>query len=274
MLRLCRPYYGVPMALTYLLTVYYAAGGEMTGAWAGALVSTLALLLVIAGGYVLNDVCDAEVDRVNAPARPIPSGRVGRKAAGVLAAALLAGGLGAAAACRWQYLAALSAVAGGLVAYDILSKRIGPAKQVVVAVLMTSIYPLALAQAGGPTGPRAWALAAFPAWLLPTAFGYELLKDLRDAAGDRRAAPRQTRVQRRPLLMRRVAAAVIVAAAPLLLLPGWLGCKWVYLIGASCAIVLAAASAFAPVRRAIRLIYFECLLAALAAAADALILGM
>ena len=71
-----------------------------------------------------------------------------------------------------------------------------------------------------------------------------------------------------------MAVPVIVAAAPLLLLPGWLGCKWVYLIGASCAIVLAVAAAIAPIRRAIRLVYFECLLTALAAAADVLVLGM
>ena len=37
------------------------------------LVLPRALALVIAGSYVLNDVCDRRADRINAPARPIPA---------------------------------------------------------------------------------------------------------------------------------------------------------------------------------------------------------
>jgi len=273
LLRLVRPYYVLPMALTYLLTVYYAAGGELAGRWPAAGLSTLALALVIAGAYALNDVCDVAADRLNAPRRPIPAGKVRRQTAAVCAAALLAAGVGLGATGGATFLAALSAVAGGLVLYDLFSKRLGLAKPLAVAALMTSIYPLALAFAGGAVGPRAATLAVFPAWLFPTAFGYELLKDLRDLAGDRRAAPRAPSLHRRPKLWRRVAAAAIALPAPLLLLPALLGCKWVYLAGAAAAAALAVASAAVPVRRAIRLVYAECFLTALAAAADVLLLG-
>jgi len=273
LLRLPRLHYTVPMALTYLLTLYYASGGELSGRGLTSLLSTVALAWVIAGAYTLNDVCDLEADRLNAPGRPIPGGKVARRTAGVLAAALMAAGLGLASACGATFFAALSAVAAGLVLYDVFSKRLGLAKPLAVAALMTSIYPLALAQAGGATGPRAATLAVFPAWLFPTAFGYELLKDLRDMAGDRRTAPRAARLHRRPVLWRRVAAAAIVLPAPLVLLPAALGCKWVYLLGASAAAILAVASAAVPVRRAIHLVYAECLLTALAAAADVLLLG-
>lgn len=274
LLRLCRPYYAAPMALTYLLTVYYATGGQLDGRWLAACLSTAALALVIAAGYALNDVCDVAIDRLNAPHRPIPSGRVSRRTAAVCAIVLLAAGLALGAPCGAAFFASLSAVAAGLVLYDVFSKRMGAGKPLVVAALMTSIYPLALALAGGATGPRAATLAVFPAWLFPTAFGYELLKDLRDAVGDRTVVPRGTSLQRRPALWRRIAAAAIVLPAPLLLLPAWMGCKWVYLIGAVAAAILAAASAFVSVRRAILLVYAECLLAALAAAADVLLLGI
>jgi len=43
----------------------------------------LTVCLVAAGGYVINDYFDAEVDSVNKPYRPIPSGRVSRRGAAV-----------------------------------------------------------------------------------------------------------------------------------------------------------------------------------------------
>lgn len=273
LLRLCRPYYPLPMSLTYLLTVYYAAGGDLGGRWLAAGLSAAALALVIAGGYVLNDVCDVAVDRLNAPHRPIPGGQVTRRAAGIFAAGLFGAGLAAAVPGGAAFLGALAAVAAGLVLYDVFSKRLGVGKPLAVAVLMTSLYPLAIAFVGGATGPRAATLIVFPAWLLPTAFGYELLKDLRDVAGDRRAPGRAPLVHRRPRFWRRVAATAVAAPAPLLLLPALLGCKGLYLAGAAAAVVLALAAAVAPVRRAITLVYAECLLTALAAATDPLVLG-
>ena len=182
-LRLCRAYYAVPMALPFLLTVAYAGGvgAAMTGS---AAAGTAALALVIAAAYVLNDVADVGVDRLNAPRRPLPAGRVRRDGAAVLGGLLMAGGLALGLAARPGFAAALAAVSAGLVAYDWTSKRLGPAKPLVVAALTTSLYPLALAQAGGAGGPRAPTLAVFPAWMFLTAWGYELLKDIRDAAGD------------------------------------------------------------------------------------------
>lgn len=274
LLRLCRPYYALPMALAYALTVYYARGGRMDGGIAETVLSTAALALVIAGGYALNDVLDAQVDRRGAPWRPIAAGRVSRPSGGAWAAGLLVAGLVLAAFCRWQFLAALAAVAAALVAYDALSKRLGVGKQLLAAALMTSIYPLALAASGGAAGSRAASLAFFPAWLFLTAFGYELLKDLRDRAGDPRVAGRPTPVQRRPALWRIVAGVAILLAVPILAGPLLAGCGWVYLVGACLAAAAAAASVHLPIRAAIRCVYAECLLVGLAATADVLILGM
>lgn len=272
MLKLCRLYYAIPMSLAYLLTVYYARGGEMAGQWAGALVSTAALALVIAGAYALNDVLDRAVDRINAPGRPVAAGRIAPAAAGAVAAALTLGGLGLAGFCRPALLAALTAVACVLLLYNLLSKRLGLLKQVVCAALMTSIYPLAIAQAGGVSGPRAGSLAAFPVWLFLTSFGYELLKDIRDLGGDPPIAGRPTWVKRNPRLWRRVASVAIVGSSGILVAPALLGCRWVYLGGAGAAMMLAVASALTPnVRRAIVTVYAECFLVGLAAAADVMI---
>ena len=273
LVRLCRPYYAVPMAMAYALTLYYARGGEMAGAWAGLLFSTAALALVIAAAYVLNDVLDLAVDRVNAAGRPIPQGRISRGAAAVWGAVLLAGGLTLALGARPAFAAALAVVAAALVAYDLASKRIGVGKPLLVAALMTSMYPLAIVQAGGAGGSRAPSLAAFAAWMFLTAFGYEVLKDIRDIRGDRAAAARTFDVQRRPAVWRRAADAVLLTAALGLVLPLLLGCRWVYMAVAAVAMACAVASVFVPVRRAIHLIYAECFLVGVAATADAVIFG-
>jgi len=273
LVRLCRPYYSVPMALAYALTLYYARGGQMVGAWAGFGYSTAALALVIAAAYVLNDVLDLAIDRVNAAGRPIPCGRISRRAAAVWSGVLLAGGLALSAGARPAFAAALALVAAALLVYDLASKRLGVGKQLLVAALMTSMYPLALAQAGGAAGSRVPSLAVFAAWMFLTAFGYEVLKDLRDIRGDRAAAARTFDVHRRPAVWRRAADACLLAAALGLVLPLGLGCRWVYMAVAAVAMAAAVASVFVPVRRAIHLVYAECFLVGVAAAADAVIFG-
>jgi 4-hydroxybenzoate polyprenyltransferase len=273
LLRLCRLYYAIPMSLAYLLTVYYACGGQMAGRWAGAILSTTALGLVIAGGYVLNDVRDRLIDRINAPDRPVASGRIASVPAGVCAAGLMLVGLGLAALCPPALFVTLSAVCGALVFYDLFSKRLGVFKQILAAALMASIYPLAFAQAGCVRGPRAGSLAAFPIWLFLTAFGYEILKDIRDRAGDPAIAGRPTAIRRNPRLWRRIASVAIAASSLILLVPFFSGCRWVYLAGALGAIAMAAMSTFGSVGLAIRLVYAECFLVGLAAAADVAIFG-
>lgn len=51
------------------------------------------------GGIVMNDVFDAELDAVERPERPIPSGAISRKNAGLFGGCLLTGGVGVAFLC-------------------------------------------------------------------------------------------------------------------------------------------------------------------------------
>lgn len=273
MIRLCRLYYSAPLALTYTLTVYYAAGGRMVGRWPGTIASTFGLFLVICAGYVLNDVFDAGVDRLKTPRRPVASGRVKRRTATILGAALMAAGLAVAALARVQFLISVLVVAGGLILYDTFSKQLGVAKELVVGALVTSIYPLALAQAGGATGPRAWSLAVFPAWMFLTSFGYEVLKDIRDAPGDQQVQSRPGPLQRNRRRWRAIASWAIVLGAAALAGPAFAGCKWLYAVIASAAVAAAVISTVLSVPRAIGLVYVECVLVGVAATADPLLLG-
>ena len=273
LLRVCRLYYAVPMALAYTLTVCYALSGAMDGQWIGTILSSSALALVIAAAYVLNDVCDRQVDRINAPSRPIAVGRLQSKVAAMWGIGLLGAGLAVGTMCRGEFLVVLALVAMGLVFYDLFSKRLGVGKQLLVAALMTSIYPLAFAQAGGATGNRAAALAIFPVWMFLTSFGYEVLKDVRDVRGDRAATGRPSWIQRDPRLGKQVSAAAIIAGAAALVGPYPAGCGWLYMSIAVVAMIAALAAAFQPTRRAMAFVYIECVLVGVAATADLIFLG-
>jgi geranylgeranylglycerol-phosphate geranylgeranyltransferase len=205
---------------------------------------------------------------VNAPGRPIPSGAVSARAALRLAAALAALGLLAALAAGPAFAGGMATVAAGLAVYDLLSKRLGPWKPVLVAALLVSLYPVVFLQTGGFSGPRARTLFVFPAWLFATAFAYEVLKDLRDARGDRLAAGSATPLQREPRRWRWIAGVATWAGLGLALLPAALGCGPWYLVAAAPGLLAGLVSPFLPVRAAIAALYAEVFLVALAAAID------
>ncbi|MBP7934394.1 MAG: UbiA family prenyltransferase [Phycisphaerae bacterium] len=267
LLRLCRLYYAVPMGLTFTLTVCYAQGAAQAMASASTVLATLALILVLAGAYIINDVCDLPVDRINAPHRSLASDKVHPRTAAKLAVALLAAAMLSAAFCRPPFMLALGVVAIGLVVYNLWSKRLGIGKQLLVAALMTCIYPLSLAQAGGATSRRAWTLAVFPVWMFLSSFGYEILKDLRDLEGDL-AIHIPTWLSRRPQRARRVAQIALLAGAAVLPAPYGLGCGGIYLAVVTLAIAAAIAATQLPVRRAINAVYLEFVIVGIAATTD------
>lgn len=270
LLRLCRLYYAVPMALTFTLTVCYAADDPRAAFAVPTILATIALALVIAAAYVFNDVCDVAVDRVNAPDRPLAAGRIQRRTAAACGAVLMLAGLACATFCRLQYLIALAGVAAVLIAYDVSSKRLGCFKQIVVAALMTSIYPLAIAQAGGASGPRADTLFVFPVWMFLTALGYEGIKDTRDVSGDSIATAQPTWIQKRPAAALRMFGVIAAAGSLVLIAPAFLGCGRLYAVLVAPAIVLGLLIPLQPIRRGLILIYAECVVVGIAATADLL----
>jgi geranylgeranylglycerol-phosphate geranylgeranyltransferase len=262
------------MAFILGLTIAYACEGRLAGQWAGMWFASIGLSLVIAAGYVFNDVCDRDIDRLNAPQRPVACGLVPAGLAAIWAIVLALAGIGvAAAACRPAFVVMLAVVAGGLAVYDLLAKHLGVGKQLFVATLMTSIYPLAIAQAGLPEDltlakGRLATLLFFPAWLFLTSFSYEVLKDIRDMVGDRAATGHTNWIINRPRLARRVASTCTAIGAAVLLLPALVGCGTVYAAIVPAAILAGVVSILLPIRTAMAAIYVECVIVGIAAMAD------
>jgi len=91
--QLCRP-------LNVIVTgAVVVVGGVMASRQAGIVMSdaiygaALSAALIAAAGNVINDVYDVAIDRINRPARPLPSGRVSIVHAGVWGAILFMAGI-------------------------------------------------------------------------------------------------------------------------------------------------------------------------------------
>jgi 4-hydroxybenzoate polyprenyltransferase len=119
-LELVRPA-NVATALADVLAGYAVAG--LGGPGLGWLLASTACLY--GGGVVLNDVFDRNVDRIERPERPIPSGRVSAGAAAALGAGLLAAGVMAAAAANRSAGVVAGATAACVLVYDAWGKRQG-----------------------------------------------------------------------------------------------------------------------------------------------------
>lgn len=98
-----------------------AAGPALTPI---ALLAAAAVLFYTAG-MMLNDVLDADIDRAERPARPIPSGRVSRPAAALLAVLLLATGLLICSQISTRAFDAALALVGAILLYNVLHARTG-----------------------------------------------------------------------------------------------------------------------------------------------------
>jgi len=124
--------------------------------------AVLASLAYYAAGMVLNDVCDVELDQVERPERPLPSGAITASRAAVVGNLLMAGGAalacGAAVAASspWPALVG-AALALAIWIYDRHAKATaaGPA---VMGGCRGLNWLLGMTAAGGPTAPHEWAI--------------------------------------------------------------------------------------------------------------------
>ena len=202
----------LPRPLNGLITALSVGVGLWTAnappTWGPGLIAALSAALINGAGNAFNDLIDIDIDRINRPDRPLPSGRISPFVAGVQTLALtLAGCLLGFWLSPWHGSIALG-VALLLALYSIFLKNSLLWGNILVAFVGALAFPYG-ALAAGDLG-RSWIPALF-ALLFHT--GREIVKDIEDVAGDRLRGDHTL-----PLRWGRNRAGWIAAAVYLLLL--------------------------------------------------------
>ncbi len=229
---LLRPLNCLIAALAIATGAVVAVGfGGLGGSAAQVLMAVVAGFLFTGAGNALNDYYDRELDRVNHPARPIPSGRVtagnARTLSWILFVAALVLGIGAG---LLPFLI-LAVNLAAMVSYELRFKRRGSSGNLMIGWLVASLFLFGGAAAHGGSASAlqrvSWlGLLAF----LPT-LGREIVKDIEDVAGDvdRRTLPMVIGVGNAGFI---ASAAFIfgVALSPLPFMTGALGAAYLGIV--------------------------------------------
>lgn len=225
-LAITRPANAIVAGLAGVLGYLIATGTLVPGS--AVLIGIVAL--VTAAGNVVNDYCDAGIDAVNRPDRPIPSGAVSLRGALVYAVLLFAAGNLLALATNPLCLAIALFNSALLALYAVRLKATPFVGNLAVAYLSASIFLFGGALAG-PDGLLDNLPVAGVTFLAMTA--REILKDAEDVEGDRiggaRTLPMIVGVNR----SFSIASAFALAAAVLSMLPvfRWWGLPYLAAIG-------------------------------------------
>ncbi len=143
--------------------------------------AALSAALIGAGGNVINDVCDLEIDRINRPDRVLVQNNMTTAQATGWASVLFCTGILISLQLGWENTSVAILAAGGLVGYSVWLKRTPLWGNLTVSFFsgLTFLY-------GG------LAVAAPQAALFPAGFAFfihlarELIKDMEDLEGDKR----------------------------------------------------------------------------------------
>ena len=181
--------------------------------------------LMMAGTMVANDVYDVEIDKVNSPKRPIPSGLVGSRNAVALAVVLSLAALGFSALLNlWTFLTALLALAL-MVYYNTRGKKTGLRGNAVVSfnVALPFFY-------GGLAVNSINALLfIFSVVAFLANFGREVAKGIADVKGDSLRQVRTLAVVKGTSVAARASAGLFIAAVLLSFVPPFLEkISWLY----------------------------------------------
>ncbi|GBF09585.1 probable (S)-2,3-Di-O-farnesylgeranylglyceryl synthase [Aeropyrum pernix] len=180
------------------------------------------LVTVVVAGYCLssvamitNDIIDLEIDRINAPHRPLPAGKVSTVEATILSIFLAALGFLAAISVD---LITTAFYLGGLalsLLYNTLLKRTGLPGNIVVAALVSAPFMYASLEAGGLGGP----MSVFSTMVFLAVLGREVAKGVPDVEGDKAAGVRTVAVVFGKKTAAAVASALYLASAALGYIP-------------------------------------------------------
>ena len=181
--RLIRPINGFMMSLAVLIGAWIASTDNPPSSiiW-DLLLGAITAFTLTGASMAINDYCDYEIDKINEPGRPLPSGVVSLRESLILASALTIIGLLASLLINWRttLLAFISIIVS--VSYAFMGKRTGLLGNFMVSfcVAVPFIYGGLIVADGLSLKILFFSLMAF----LSNA-GREVMKGIVDVEGDR-----------------------------------------------------------------------------------------
>ncbi len=173
----------------------------------------LSAMMIGCYGNIINDIYDVEIDRINKPWRPLPSGRISIRTAWLLA--ILMAGLGISLSFLINIYCMVIAVSAVflLYAYSRWIKRRGFTGNLLIAFLsfLVVVY-------GGVVTPIPWRSLIPGLYAFLIIVGREILKGLEDIEGDRRHGVSTIAVKygvRKALVMGMIFLLTVVLISPL-----------------------------------------------------------
>lgn len=227
MLKLLRPL-NILMVLAGVLLGAWLTRSETTIDWSHAFTAACSLALLAGAGNVHNDLVDMATDRINKPSRPLVSGAVSVRTAGLVAVGCLATSLLLASLVSGFHALGIVAIAALLWLYNSRLKHVPLAGNVLVAALVTASLPF------GAQGPR-WTSMLVVGMVFSLVINVirEIVKDAEDAAGDHATGSRTMAVRLGPQTTRTVSMAlmsVTLVAMPLPVVLTPIGGTWLLAI--------------------------------------------
>ena len=207
--------------------------GNLNIPWQVLTFTFLTAAFVAAGGNALNDYSDQEIDHINRPDRPIPSGRITALGALITSQVLLMAGIAFTAFLNPYCLLIAGLNSHVLVLYAWKLKRWGLAGNLSIGYLVGSTFlfgGFAIASLGAtPTIPGKLLILVLMASL--STVGRELIKAIEDMKGDRKLGLRTFPIRHGADKAAVLAVGFIFAATAISPMPYVLGIfGWQYLV--------------------------------------------
>ena len=225
-LELTRPLNGVIAFISAWLGGMFASQGRVENIIdIRLLLVSISALALLSAGNAINDYCDYNIDRINRPKRPLPSGRVRRRDALIFAIALVAIGIWLGALINRNATGIAILVGVALVSYAFWLKRTPFVGNLVVSGLTGLTFI-----AGGV------AIDSVQGTLIPATFAFlfttarEIVKDLEDTEGDLKHNLKTLAILNPQLAVKTAIGfmALVILFSPIPYLFGWY--SWHYLI--------------------------------------------
>lgn len=218
--RIIRPVNCVMMGFAVLVGAAIGGGVGLLSSPRELVLAFLTGFFMTGGAMAVNDYYDREIDAINEPGRPIPSGAVSPGEALVISGVFSVLGLGSAWLTSVNNLAIGVFAWVAMMAYSTFGKRMGfPGNLMVSAcVSLPFVYGGIMAGGGAMGSSLLFALIAFMANT-----GREVTKGIVDVEGDRASGIKTVAVSRGPGVAVWVSVALYISAVLVSYVPVYLG---------------------------------------------------